>query len=806
MVYLKADEGSGNTLADSTGRGHNAQIRHAWAGTPGVVAGSISFGQKDVYRFSLAQQTLLYFDSLTDNSRLRWTLTGPRGSVVVDRSMQSSDASDGTSIFDLAAGDYTLVDRRQRRCHRRLRLPAARPGPGGSRWRSTTSSRAISRRPIRPMPIVSAQRPETASTSTWRRTPAAFRSGACSIRSAAPSGGRTTSRATTSRIHTLALTGSYTLLVEGRRDAGAGTSSYAVRAQRVADKTQAITPGGSFGVAPTWTTGQIGSALAFNGLQIAEVPADAALDLTQTVTLETWVRVDRYADTWTPLIHKGNPADAGDRTYSLWLNANGSVYFGTSNGQGALTAAGLVPAGEWHHLAAVMDRPSGQIRVLVDGVQQASGGVSTNPAKSNAGPLVIGANVEPNGGQGNLRGSLDEIRIWNTARSNEAIVAAKDSALAGSEAGLVAYYKADEGSGATLVDSTAAGRNAVQRSVVAPVVRGTIDHVGQRALHTFTLTAANTRLYFDSLDNQSSLVWSLAGPRGLVVGDRRFDQSDSQNGTSILDLPPGDYTLTVDGVRDHTGEFRFRLLDLAAASALDLGTVVSGTLTPANQTDAYRFSAAAESVFYFDQLAAAGGATFWRLVDPFGQTLWGPSGFGSDAGLMTLPFAGEYTLLIEGRRDASADASYSFRVQPVVDTTTALTLGSVVAGDIEATGQRDLHTFTLDSARRLYFDALTNNSAFRWSSDRAARRNGFGTALHRQRLGRLRCQSGSRSCRRQLHADHRSRWRNGRRLRLPPRRPGVGDRHDCADARRDGGGHARARQRNASLCLRRDGA
>ena len=38
VMYLKADESSGETLADASGHGHAGEIVHLWANTSGVVA------------------------------------------------------------------------------------------------------------------------------------------------------------------------------------------------------------------------------------------------------------------------------------------------------------------------------------------------------------------------------------------------------------------------------------------------------------------------------------------------------------------------------------------------------------------------------------------------------------------------------------------------------------------------------------------------------------------------------------------------------------------------------------------------
>ena len=73
-----------------------------------------------------------YFDSLTNNSNLRWSLSGPVGTPVSNRTFTSSDASSisGNPVLSLPAGAYTLTVSGVGGDHRRLLLPAARPLPG----------------------------------------------------------------------------------------------------------------------------------------------------------------------------------------------------------------------------------------------------------------------------------------------------------------------------------------------------------------------------------------------------------------------------------------------------------------------------------------------------------------------------------------------------------------------------------------------------------------------------------------------------------------------------------------------------
>ena len=72
------------------------------------VTGAIT--QPTVYSFTLANPAHLYFDSLTADGTLDWSLIGPTGTVVNQRSFTSSDGIRFSSdpVLNLNAGSYTL--------------------------------------------------------------------------------------------------------------------------------------------------------------------------------------------------------------------------------------------------------------------------------------------------------------------------------------------------------------------------------------------------------------------------------------------------------------------------------------------------------------------------------------------------------------------------------------------------------------------------------------------------------------------------------------------------------------------------
>ena len=252
-------------------------------------------------------------------------------------------------------------------------------------------------------------------------------------------------------------------------------------------------------------------------------------------------------------------------------------------------------------------------------------------------------------------------------------------------------------------------------------VSDTIGIAGEQDIYTFTLPGAAS-LYFDVLGpNDGNFVWSLLGPAGTVVGGRPFTSTDSHDiGNPVLSLIGGNYALTVAANSNVTGNYSFRLLNLADAIAITPGTPVDSTLNPGTETDLYRFQGTAGDLLYFDVTARSGGGNAqWSLIDSFGGTVFdtGFSGTTSDVGPFALPSTGNYTLMVEGSR-FDGSASYSFNIVPVSNelNPAPLVFGGTVSEAIDEPGEIDTYTFNLSSASSLYFDMLSpNNGNFIWS-------------------------------------------------------------------------------------------
>lgn len=284
---------------------------------------------------------------------------------------------------------------------------------------------------------------------------------------------------------------------------------------------------------------------------------------------------------------------------------------------------------------------------------------------------------------------------------------------AGSYLLLVEGYVGDAGNGTYSLNLLPA-TTGEQTLVFNTTQFATVSQPGAGQKFTFTVPATGD-FYFDSWTNRNDFRWSLVNSVGTVVNNRPFGSSDAQNNAApVLRLNAGNYTLTVSASGDEVGTVAFRFLDLGAATALTPGTEITGAVNPANSTHAYAFNVAAEGEYFYDRISSSAMPNGWvRLIDANGRQVIS-GGFDGDVGPLRL-LPGRYLLLIEGYIGDTGAASYTFNFRPVVDGSQALTLGSVVSGSIASAGQQQLHTFSLASPRRLYFDARSNPASLRWS-------------------------------------------------------------------------------------------
>ena len=168
--------------------------------------------------------------------------------------------------------------------------------------------------------------------------------------------------------------------------------------------------------------------------------------LTNAITIEMWLKASSfYADNGAvnSVIRK-NVAPNAENFFLRFRNVDGKPALEMSVGYDieTLRVAYEFAASKWYHLAGTYDGST--MTVFVNGVSILSQKVS-GTLYIDESDLFIGRG-DPEFSFGEyFHGVLDEIRIWNVARSQKEIQAAMNSTLTGKEQGLVAYWNFDDG-------------------------------------------------------------------------------------------------------------------------------------------------------------------------------------------------------------------------------------------------------------------------------------------------------------------------------------------------------------------------
>ncbi len=166
----------------------------------------------------------------------------------------------------------------------------------------------------------------------------------------------------------------------------------------------------------------------------------------------------------------GMPSGNGARTVSAWIYTYGPhqgnvVTLGDTNGTNArfsllVNGSSLRVVGQgndhfnvpfsdnvWTHVAVTHDGST--LRLYVDGVE-ADSNSNFNSNLDSSRPLLVGA--RDNGGAERFTGLIDNLSVWNVARSASEVQSDMDGNSLNGETGLVVWYTFAEGFGGTATD------------------------------------------------------------------------------------------------------------------------------------------------------------------------------------------------------------------------------------------------------------------------------------------------------------------------------------------------------------------
>lgn len=187
-----------------------------------------------------------------------------------------------------------------------------------------------------------------------------------------------------------------------------------------------------------------------------------SLQITGTqITLEAWI----YNFNWRTNVWEGdiiNKEQASpDAGYMMRCGNEGELNFNLGDGKWneAYSMSGWMAVENWYHVAATYDGVAQ--RLYIDGglvIEQDTSIVFNNSGQD----VILGScQIYPSR---TLDGMIDEVRIWNVARTEEQIVATMADTLgpeyyATADSGLVGYWRFDEGAGQIAHDMTHNGND-----------------------------------------------------------------------------------------------------------------------------------------------------------------------------------------------------------------------------------------------------------------------------------------------------------------------------------------------------------
>jgi hypothetical protein len=267
-----------------------------------------------------------------------------------------------------------------------------------------------------------------------------------------------------------------------------------------------------------------------------------------TGTIEAWIKTSNAGSSYRGIITKAF-------AYSLYLYDNVLIAYNWASNS-SLSTGVMLNDGNWHHVAfSFQNGVVNGSKIYIDGIVKGTYSWSV----SNQGTEIAIGNTSIHGQY--FTGNIDEIRIWNTARTPSEITANMNNSLVGNEFGLVAYYTFENGSGTTLTDM-AGGDNNGALTNMDPAT----DWITRVETTTCTSQMASTPMVTVTPNNTAG---AASSSPTLCVNSTLTDITHSTTGAtgigSATGLPAGvtaafaSNTLTITGTPTASGTFNYSI-------------------------------------------------------------------------------------------------------------------------------------------------------------------------------------------------------------------------------------------------------
>ena len=239
------------------------------------------------------------------------------------------------------------------------------------------------------------------------------------------------------------------------------------------DATNAVVAGptNGTGAAIPFNTGTLSTTKTFNVYAETQPGGNVAIDFdgsndiintntfssaTSSLTLEAWIfpRAAAYRRILSNY-YQYNQTALGQFTFDTYNPTNNGrgLRFVTVGGTGttfSVTASNVLTLNSWNHVAGTF--ANGVMKIYVNGIAVATSTAPFTTLPANTNEITIGMDPYNFAVASFFDGKMDDIRIWNTARTATEISNNMNSCLIGNEIGLKNYFKLFENSGTTILD------------------------------------------------------------------------------------------------------------------------------------------------------------------------------------------------------------------------------------------------------------------------------------------------------------------------------------------------------------------
>jgi Concanavalin A-like lectin/glucanases superfamily len=346
-------------------------------------------------------------------------------------------------------------------------------------------------------------------------------------------------------------------------------------------------------------------ALLLDGIDdYVRIPSNPALDGMSNFTFESWFRATTTGPLFRALFEKGGGSPyliAAFPQMGAFLNGNLAVQQGPS-----------VFDNVWHHVA--LTGSANNLTLYLDG-QVAGIGTYPSPLGSSPADLYLGASFGGGPFYDHWKGAIDDVRIWNVARTQQQIDANRLYVLAGTEPGLVAYWRFDV-AGQTVVNSATA---------TGATLNGTLGpDVGTNPQDpTFTTTDYAPMFYCASGPGQPNSLAARLEVNGLGAGTAPGPFSVQVMGGTTLALawagpPNAPFALAFGPLNTNNANFGcIGAIDIGTPPGYsDVGFFLNGVTYPGSLLYVLSNAGTAVQTFSVPQAAVGSYITVQGLVDP----------------------------------------------------------------------------------------------------------------------------------------------------------------------------------------------